>query len=94
MASRLARGTATGLVVSGPLYLRSVIVNADAAASNVLLQDTAAGGGTDLLKVSANANDSQDWVSGDRQGVFFEKGIYATLTGAGASFSIEYEPAP
>ena len=92
MATALKKVTATGLVITGPVFLRSVMLTAAAATSTVLVQDTSAGGGTDVLSISAVANTSQEWQSGDDdRGVFFAKGIYATLSGASAAVSVEFE---
>lgn len=94
MSSRLKRVTATGLAVAGPLYLRGVIVeSATGADSDVLIQDTAAGGGTNIFGIDAKAGESGVWVTADRDGVFFDNGVYVTLVGAGASVTLEYEPA-
>lgn len=91
MASRLKKITATGAVYTGKAYLKSVHLFGGSAASTVKVQDTTAGGGTDVLSLSSIINGGDAWVSGDPDGVFFSLGIYATLAGAGAEASFEYE---
>ncbi len=91
MASRLKRVAATGLVVAGPVWLKSVALQGGSANSTVLIQDTSAGGGTDFLGLAAVIADTVFWQTGDEEGVWIEKGIYATLAGTGASVSVEYE---
>jgi hypothetical protein len=89
--SRLERATATGLIQAGPLYLKSVVLQGGSANSTALLQDTAAGGGADLLGLAALANSSEGWQSGAPRGVYFRTGLYLTLSGTGASVTVEYE---
>lgn len=91
MASRLERVTSTVLIQPGPLWLKSVALQGGSANSTVLLQNSAAGGGTDVLGLAALANASASWVSGDKLGVFFKTGLYATLTGTAAAVTVEYE---
>jgi hypothetical protein len=92
MATRLERASATGLIQAGPLYLKSVVLTPAAAAATASLQDTAAGGGTDVLSLAAAASGNGAlWVSGDPDGVYFGAGLYLTLSGAGALVSVEYE---
>ena len=91
MASRLERATATALIQAGPLYLKSVALQGGSANSTALLQDTAAGGGTDVLGLAALANASACWTSGDKLGVYFKNGLYLTLAGAAAAVTVEYE---
>lgn len=91
MASIMKRISATGLVQAGPAWLKSVNLQAAAANATLLIQDTTAGGGTDIFGSATLANDSRAWASGDSQGVYFANGIYATLSGASATAAIEYE---
>ncbi len=92
MATRLERASATGLIEAGPLYLKSFILTPAAATSVASLQDTAAGGGTDVIKLQAAANGSSPiWKCGDPDGVYFALGLYLTLSGASADVTVEYE---
>lgn len=92
MATRLEKVSATGLIEAGPLYLKSFVVTPAAAVATGSLQDTAAGGGTDLITVQAAASGSSvAWTSGNDDGVYFGAGLYLTLSGAGASAAVEYE---
>jgi hypothetical protein len=92
MATRLERAAATGLIQAGPLYLKSVVLTPAAALSTASLQDSAAGGGTDVISLQAAASGSSAvWTAGDPDGVFFGTGLYLTLSGAGAAVSVEYE---
>ena len=89
--SRLERATGTGLIQAGPLWLKSVILQGGSANSTALLQDTAAGGGTDLLGLAAVIGTSEGWQAGGREGVYFKTGLYLTLSGTGAAVTVEYE---
>jgi hypothetical protein len=40
---------------------------------------------------AAIISSGDQWISGDPDGVFFSAGIYATIAGAGAEASFEYE---
>lgn len=44
------------------------------------------------VHLAAVVGSGDQWTSGDRQGVPFSAGIYATLTGTGAVASFEIEP--
>jgi hypothetical protein len=89
--SRLERVTSTGLIQAGPLWLRSVVLQGGSANSTALLQDTAAGGGTDVIGLAALANSSEGWLAGAREGVYFKTGLYLTLAGTAAAVTVEYE---
>jgi len=91
MASRLERASATGLIQAGPLWLKSVALQGGSANSTALLQDSSAGGGTDVLGLAAVIGSSAVWTSGDKLGVYFKTGLYLTLAGAGAALTVEYE---
>ncbi len=91
MAAILKRVTATGLVQAGPCWLKSVTLQGGSANSTVLVQDSSAGGGTDVLGLAAVIGASSGWTCGDEEGVWFKTGVYATLAGAGAAASFEIE---
>jgi hypothetical protein len=91
MATRLKRITATGLVLAGPCWLKSVALKGGSANSTVLVQDSLAGGGTDVLELAAVIASAAGWTSGDEEGAWFSLGVYATLAGTGASASFEIE---
>lgn len=92
MATRLVRRTSTGLAIAGPGRLRAVVLTPAAAVSAVLVQDSSAGGGTDVLSLQAAANGaSAVWLSADPDGVPFSAGVYVTLSGASAAVSVEVE---
>lgn len=91
MATRLIRVTATGAAYSGKCILKSVALQGGSANSTALVQDTTAGGGTDVLGLAALANSSAGWTSGDDDGVPFTTGVYVTLAGTGAGCTIEVE---
>ncbi len=92
MGARLVKVTATGLVKAGPCILKSVHLVAGSAAATLGIQDSSAGGGSDTLTLGAVIGAGDSWTSGDGKGVVFSAGIYATLTGTGASASFEIEP--
>lgn len=50
--TRLQKLTATGSVVTGPAYLKSVIVNGGSAASSVDVRDGTDGSGTIILTLA------------------------------------------
>lgn len=89
--SRLERVTATGLIQAGPLWLKSVILQGGSANSTALLQDTSAGGGTDVLGLAAVIGTSEVWQAKAHEGVYFKTGLYLTLAGAAAAVTVEYE---
>lgn len=91
MATRLEQVSATGKVQDGSLWLKSVVLAGGSAAATLLIQDTTDGSGTDVLKLAAATGDSAVWQSPDSEGVYFANAIYATLSGAGAVASFEYE---
>jgi hypothetical protein len=92
MATRLKRATATGLIQAGGLYLKSVVLTPAAALSTAKLQDSAAGGGTDVISLQAAASGaSAIWSAGDNDGVYFGAGLYLTLSGASAEVTVEFE---
>lgn len=92
MATRLKRVTGTGVVHTGKCWLKSIILTPAAAVSTLVVDDSTDGSATDLLSMQAAANgNSADWSSGDQEGVWFTTGIHATLGGAGAAATFEYE---
>ena len=92
MASRLKQVSASSKVADGNLWLKSVTLTAGAgAAATVAVDDSTDGNGTDLLTLAAPQGTSITWQAGDPGGVFFGAALYATLTGAGAVVSCEYE---
>jgi hypothetical protein len=91
MASRLVNISATGKVVDGPLFLKSIVVTGGSNLASVAVEDSTAGGGTTLIALASAAGTSAAWHSADRRGVFFSKAIYATVSGASPSASFEYE---
>ena len=68
--SKVKSISSTGLVVVGPVYLKSLHLTATANAT-ALIQDTAAGGGTDIMKIGCLANSGSSWVAGAEGGVRF-----------------------
>lgn len=88
-AHGLKQLAATGAVKAGPGLVSAVVLAAGADAATVVLDDSTAGGGTDVLKLSAVANGSAA-ISFPRP-VYFSVGIYATLTGTGPVLSVAYE---
>ena len=87
--SKVKSISSTALVIAGPVYLLSLHITATATAT-ALIQDTAAGGGTDIMKLGCVANGADNWVAGAAAGVYFANGIYATLAGAGIILTTEY----
>ena len=91
MATKLARATATGDVETGKGYLKSVTVTPAAAVATVDVR-LASSAGAIVLSLQAAANGaSVTWVSADSEAVYFAGALHATLAGAGASASFEYE---
>jgi len=85
--------TYTIFEAAGPIYLKSVQLQTSAATVGVLaIADALTTGGTALitLAVPAVASSSTTWVSGDRQGVAFYSGIFATITGT-VTATFEYD---
>jgi len=92
MATRLKRVTATGAVHTGKAWLKSVMLTPAAAVAMLDVRDDTSGATTILLSVqSAVSGNSAGWTSGDTEGVWMTTGIHATLTGAGATATFEYE---
>lgn len=89
MATQAKRVTATGLAVAGPAILYAAVLCGGSAASEALIEDTAAGSGTALIELQAVATGQGDWSSS--RGVYFKTGVYITLAGASATAWIEYE---
>lgn len=93
--STLTRVAATGDVATGARTLHSVILTPAAAAATLEVR-VAGGTGNPLLSLSAPANGaSAIWHAasprGQAPGVPFGAGIHATLTGASASATFEYD---
>lgn len=91
MAANLKRVTASGAAASGAKRLHSFCLTAAAATSTATVDDSTDGSGTDLMKLSAVANTSVCWTSGQKEGVPFGTAIYVTLTGASAEAAVEYD---
>lgn len=80
---------ATGAVKAAPGFVHVISLAAGSAAATVILDDSTAGGGTNVWRMAAAANDG-DSVTFDPP-IFFAVGIYATLSGTGATVSVAYE---
>lgn len=91
MASNLKSATATGALISGDARLKSAALMGGSAAATLVLDDSTDGTGTVELRLAAGIGTTAVWTAADPEGVLFGTGIYATLTGAGAAVSIEYE---
>jgi len=91
VATRLKAVAATAKIADGPLFLKSLTLTGGSDAATVLVQDTAAGGGTDVIKLAAAAGVVANWVSGDADGVLFSVGLYVTVAGTTPSVCAEYE---
>lgn len=91
MASRMKTVTATGAIKAGRGFCKSAVLAAGADAASVVLDNSAAGSGTVFLKLIAAAGASAVWTANDREGVYVDGGIYATVTGTTPSISVEYE---
>ncbi len=90
MASKFIQVAATGGVISGPCYVHSAVLAPAAAASSVVFDNSTDGSGAQKNKLVAPANgNSSDWHAGSGDGVYFEKGLYATLSGASAVVTFE-----
>lgn len=89
MARDLKQVSASGDVTTGvPAILRSVTLTAAAATSTVVVKDGSTGSAR--LTLSAVANTSAVWTAGP-EGVLFGTAIHATLTGASAVASFEFD---
>lgn len=89
MARDLKQVSSTGDVTTVvPAVLRSVTLTAAAATSTVAVKDGS--GGSTRLTLSAVANTSTTWYAGP-SGVLFGSSIHATLTGASAVASFEFD---
>lgn len=89
VARDLKQVSATGdVTVSVPALLRSVTLTAAAATSTVVVKDGSSGSAR--LTLSAVANTSVVWTAGP-EGVPFGTAIHATLTGASAVASFEFD---
>lgn len=80
-----ATGDVTAVV---PAILRSVTLTAAAATSTVIVKDGS--GGATRLTLSALANTTVVWTAGPG-GVHFGSAIHATLSGASAVASFEFD---
>lgn len=93
--SQLKRVTATGDVAAagtggGARVLRSVVLTPAAAAATLDVRDGSGGAIIASLQAAANGN-SAIWSVVDRAGVPFTTAIHATIAGASASATFEYE---
>ena len=89
MARDLKQVSATGDVTTlVPAVLRSVTLTAAAATSTVVVKDGSSG--ATRLTLSAVANTTVVWTAGV-DGVHFGTAIHATLTGASAVASFEFD---
>lgn len=92
MATKLVKVAASGKIADPGVWMKSVVLAAGSAAGSVVIDDSVDGSGTEVLKLTAAADDvGEVWVSGDPQGVRMTNGIYATLAGAGVEVSVEFE---
>lgn len=88
MARDLKQVTATGDVVTGPVYLHSVSFAGEGTTPQVEVRDGS--GGAVRLTLQAAAGGSASWVAGSKEGVLFSTSIHATLTGASSAASFEF----
>ena len=92
MATRLKRVNATALIHTGPARIKSIVLTPAAAVATLTIDDSLDGSGTDALSLQAAASgNSAVWRTGDQDGAYVSIGIHATLAGAGALVTIEYE---
>lgn len=92
MATKLVTVSASGAAYTGGCRLKSVHLAAGAAAAaTAIIDDSADGSGTDLLKLAAVTSAGDQWASGDQHGVLFTTAVYVTLAGAGAVATVEVE---
>jgi hypothetical protein len=88
--STLAKVTGTGNVGTGSKYLRSIVFQPGSGASTLDLRLDGAGG-TIVMSLAGAANGPPvTWYSGASPGVGASQ-PHVTLTGAGASVSVEYD---
>ena len=80
------RVTATGTVKSGPGVVKSVTFGSTAAASNLVLRDGGAGG-TVMMEIGSASGAA---FYGDYN-FPFTTDLHATLSGAAASLTVEFE---
>ena len=81
--------TATGAIKAGPGYVHAITLAAGSDAATVTLDDSTAGGGTDVYVLAAAATDGNSVTF--PVPIYFAVGIYATLTGTGPAVSVAYE---
>lgn len=91
MASRLVQVSASGKVVDGPVFLKSLVLAGGSDAASVALADSSGAGGTAVLTLKAAAGSTVSWHSADKRGAFFGTAIYATVSGTSPAVSLEYE---
>lgn len=89
MSRNLTEKSSAGDVVTGPVYLHSVVfAGADAAGNTLEVRD---GTGTAVkLTMRALNGTTAVWTCGDSQGVLFSIAIHHTHSGTGATASYEY----
>lgn len=87
MARDLKQVTATGDVVTGPVYLHSVALASTAAGGSVVVRDGS--GGAARLTLRAGTDGTAVWVAGSRPGVLFGSSLHATVAGT-VQASFEY----
>jgi hypothetical protein len=93
--SGLVKAVATGNIVSGRGQLNSVILTPAAAVSTVDVRLDGSGGTVVLSLQAAASGSSVVWRASDQQygqagaGVAFAGPLHVTLSGAGASVSVE-----
>lgn len=92
MASQLRRLTASGDVIAGSGYLKSVTLTGGTAASSVVIREGGSAG-TIRLTVKAAIDTTVGWKAVDPDGVLLPGAVHATLAGAAAEVAVEIEPA-
>lgn len=89
--TKFVRLTATGQAVTGNALLKSAVLQGGSANSTANVKDSSDGSGADIFSIAAVIGASASWTSSDSEGVYFSKGIHATLAGAGAALTLEVE---
>lgn len=88
MSRQLVQPAADGDVVTGPVYLHSVVFTGADTANTLELRDGS--GGAVRLTLKAAAGASVAWRSGHPDGVLFSTSINYAHAGAGAVAALEY----
>lgn len=90
MARDLKEVSATGNVVTGPVYLHSCTVTGGGTTNVGTLVVKDGSGGATRLTLKTIADGSGMWTAGDREGVLFSSAIHATITGTSVVASFEF----